>query len=301
MKSVRIILIIIIAAVMTACHSQKSTTRRPTGKEKPVALQGKAANKYTQQLMAEAYSWLGTPYKYGGTSKKGADCSGFVMTIFKNSLDIDLPRVSGDQGDFCRTIKKGDLFPGDLVFFASKGRINHVGLYVGDNKMLHASSSQGVVVCDLSMDYFAKHFHHAGMIPAYRDKVTASARSAKKPIEYKDNSKKTKAKKPNSSKKRTPARSVTSVPGSIPNAMDEIPASDFFNQKPETPKKSPLIEKTPSPKKDVVPNKNTTPAKEVTPSKEAAPKKELPKLPPLQPDSAMEIQADTVHLMVYFP
>lgn len=256
MKSVRIILIIIIAAVMTACHSQKSTTRRPTGKEKPVALQGKAANKYTQQLMAEAYSWLGTPYKYGGTSKKGADCSGFVMTIFKNSLDIDLPRVSGDQGTFCRTIKKGDLFPGDLVFFASKGKINHVGLYVGDNKMVHASTSKGVVVCDLSMDYFAKHFHHAGMIPAYRDKVTALARSSKKPL--------------------TTKKDVTT-------------------------KQSPLIEKNPAPKKDVVPNKNTNPAKENTPSKEEAPKKDLPKLPPLRPDSAMEIQADTVHLMVYFP
>lgn len=277
MKSLRLILIIVIAAIMTGCHSQKPTTRRPATKEKPVALEGKAANKCTQQLMDEAYSWLGTPYKYGGTSKKGADCSGFVMTIFKNSLDIDIPRVSRDQGTFCRTIKKDELIPGDLVFFASKGTIDHVGLYVGENKMVHASSSQGVVICDLSMNYFAKHFHHAGMIPAYRDKVKALVRSEKEPVKQysamdkketnksdkksknNKNSKSKQAKKPSVAKNRASASTTPKAISRKSAVKNEIPASNH--------------------------------AKPIA----------TPSLPPIQADSTREIQADTVHLMVYYP
>lgn len=209
--------------------------------------------------MSEAYSWLGTPYKYGGVTKKGADCSGFVMTIYKNSLGIDLPRVSREQGDFCRKINKKDLFPGDLVFFSSgKGKVNHVGLYVGDNKILHASSSQGVVVSDLSVNYFTKHFHHAGMVPAYRKKALASVKSRNTDKDTKKKQKKEKVRK-----EATPSSPIS---GNVPENAIEIPASQLFK---------------PS-------------------SKDTDKKETLPDSPAISPDSTIEIQADTVHLMVYF-
>lgn len=272
MKPIRILLILITAALLTACHSQKNVSKKPVKTPQPVELNGKADNKYTRQLMSEAYSWLGTPYKYGGVTKKGADCSGFVMTIYKNSLGIDLPRVSREQGDFCRKINKKDLFPGDLVFFSSgKGKVNHVGLYVGDNKILHASSSQGVVVSDLSVNYFTKHFHHAGMVPAYRKKALASAKS-RNSEKANTNKDKTKHKKQKKVEIHELPASPSPISGDVPEGAIEIPASQLFKT---TPKDR---------------DKNNT-NKEVTP---------LPDTPAISPDSTIEIQADTVHLMVYF-
>lgn len=274
MKPIRILLIFIITTLITSCHSQKRAT---TGKDvpaKPVTLNGKADNMYTRQLMTEAYSWLGTPYKYGGTSKKGADCSGLVMTIYKNSLGIDLPRVSRDQGNYCRKIGKSDLFPGDLVFFSSgkgKGKVNHVGIYVGDNKILHASSSRGVIVSDLSVNYYANHYHHAGMVPDYRKKAFASASSGKSAEKKKkDTGKKKKKAKQDAAAYPLPESPAPSVSKEVPKDAIEIPASQLF--KPNTPEA-------------------------VTPD---TPKREIPTPAPIRYDSAYDINADTVHLMVYF-
>lgn len=120
----------------------------------------------TLALIREALSWIGTPYVYGGETKDGADCSGFVMMTYKNALGIKLPRTSADQGEFCENIDKKKLEVGDLVFFhGGKGdKVNHVGIYVGDGKFIHASSSKGVMISDLDMKYFADRYHHSGKV-----------------------------------------------------------------------------------------------------------------------------------------
>ncbi|MGN7453431.1 C40 family peptidase [Paenibacillus pasadenensis] len=100
---------------------------------------------------------IGTPYKYGGTTTAGFDCSGFVRHIF-NQFDVKLPRTSKSQAQVGSKVDKDDLRPGDLVFFNTSGRgISHAGIYVGDGKFAHASS-KGVRYTKLSDSYYAKRY-----------------------------------------------------------------------------------------------------------------------------------------------
>lgn len=128
------------------------------------------AGSCTRRLLDEAYSWQGTPYKYGRSQKRsGTDCSGFIMEAFDKSLGIKLPRNSAKQAEACRTIKRSELQPGDLVFFHARGsrHVSHVGLYVGEGCMLHASSSQGVMVSRLNDPYWERAFHSAGRVAQF--------------------------------------------------------------------------------------------------------------------------------------
>jgi cell wall-associated NlpC family hydrolase len=91
-----------------------------------------------QKLLAGAMALIGTPYRWGGTSTNGFDCSGLVGYVFRNALGINLPRVSRDIAHEGKAVSRSELIKGDLVFF-SKGRvIDHVGIYVGEGKFLHA-------------------------------------------------------------------------------------------------------------------------------------------------------------------
>ncbi|MDO3413148.1 C40 family peptidase [Saccharibacillus sp. CPCC 101409] len=103
-------------------------------------------------------SALGTPYRTAGTSLNGFDCSGFTSYVF-DKLGIDLPRQSSSQYSAGSKIDKSDLRAGDLVFFNTNGRgISHVGIYVGNGKFAHASSSNGVRYDSLSSSYYADRY-----------------------------------------------------------------------------------------------------------------------------------------------
>lgn len=119
-------------------------------------------------LLTEAFDWQGTPYKWGGESRRGADCSGFVMKVYDNALGIKLPRNSAVQAKFCKKIKQKQLVPGDLVFFNTGGRgVSHVGLYIGDGKFIHASASKGVMVSSLEQKYWRERLVKCGRVPPY--------------------------------------------------------------------------------------------------------------------------------------
>lgn len=97
---------------------------------------------------------LGIDYKYGGTTTKGFDCSGFVGYVF-DKFKIDLPRTSSSMYAEGDKVKREDLRPGDLVFFNTSGKgVSHVGIYVGNNKFAHASTSKGTRIDSLGMDYY---------------------------------------------------------------------------------------------------------------------------------------------------
>ena len=118
------------------------------------------------QLNEQLGDWRGTPYRYGGMSRRGVDCSGFVYLTFRDKFALQLPRTTRAQSDMGTRIHKEDLLPGDLVFFKTGGGENglHVGIYDADNAFIHASTSQGVIRSSLDNVYWRKVFWQARRI-----------------------------------------------------------------------------------------------------------------------------------------
>ena len=119
-------------------------------------------NLFTEFLLKEAETYIGTPYRYGGTSRAGIDCSSFVKSVFE-SFNMNLPRVSADQAKEGIRISTEEAREGDLVFFATRGgsRVSHVGIIHGRDesgnlKFIHSSTSQGVIVSSLNESYWGK-------------------------------------------------------------------------------------------------------------------------------------------------
>lgn len=110
-------------------------------------------------------SWLGVPYKYGGTDRNGIDCSAFVGTIVRQVYGVSLHRTANDMLRDVKLIAKSQLREGDLVFFTnSKGKVSHVGIYLKDGLFAHSSTSNGVSVSRLDDTYWSKHFYKGGRI-----------------------------------------------------------------------------------------------------------------------------------------
>ncbi|MGV3344220.1 NlpC/P60 family protein [Enterobacteriaceae bacterium LUAb1] len=110
--------------------------------------------------------WHGAPYRYGGMSRRGVDCSGFVYLTFRDRFDLQLPRTTSAQTNIGTRINQKDLLPGDLLFFktGSGERGLHVGIYDTDNQFIHASTSQGVTRSSLDNRYWRKVFWQARRI-----------------------------------------------------------------------------------------------------------------------------------------
>lgn len=118
-------------------------------------------------LIEEIDDWYGTPYRYGGSSKNGIDCSAFSRTVFNDVYNAAIPRTAQEQYEYCDRIKKNQLKQGDLVFFHTTGgaRITHVGVYLQNGKFVHASTSSGVMISDLEDDYWRRVYRAAGRLP----------------------------------------------------------------------------------------------------------------------------------------
>ncbi len=168
-KFIFLLTLLITIAGLSSCSSSKNTSNETyTSKHynnKKVEMDKDKVN----ALVKELNKWIGTKYKYGGTTKKGIDCSGLVMQAYKKACDIKLPRSSREQHRYCTRINRKDLIKGDLVFFAtgkSKKIVTHVGVYIGNGEIIHASSSKGVVVSRLSDKYYTNTYHSSGRINA---------------------------------------------------------------------------------------------------------------------------------------
>ncbi|MFP4368838.1 MAG: C40 family peptidase [Candidatus Kapaibacterium sp.] len=118
---------------------------------------------YARDIIDEAEKWIGTPYVYGGNSRSGIDCSGFVQQIYA-AKGIYLPRTASQQYFFTDRISMDELIPGDLVFFKNSSKISHVGIYAGGGLMIHASSSLGVARQTLDDSWFRQHLAGAGRV-----------------------------------------------------------------------------------------------------------------------------------------
>jgi cell wall-associated NlpC family hydrolase len=117
-----------------------------------------------------AISLIGTPYRLGGSDpQQGLDCSGFVNHVFRQAAGLQLPRESHALSQVGQTLEPEELQPGDLVFFNTLERpFSHVGIYLGDNRFVHAASSRsgGVMLSSLTDDYWSRRFEGARRILA---------------------------------------------------------------------------------------------------------------------------------------
>lgn len=113
------------------------------------------------QLMAQFHKWEGVRYRLGGMSADGIDCSALTQKVFLAALNKRLPRTTGEQIKTGKPVSATHLQPGDLVFFKPKSSVRHVGIYVGNNEFMHASSIKGVTISSLQNPFWTSRFETA--------------------------------------------------------------------------------------------------------------------------------------------
>lgn len=118
--------------------------------------------------------WYGTRYRLGGTTKKGIDCSALTQYLFSFVYGLTIPRTAREQYRYSSRISRTELQEGDLVFFNTRGGVSHVGVYLQNNKFVHAATSSGVMISDLYDDYWARRFIGVGRVEK-EDTIMASA------------------------------------------------------------------------------------------------------------------------------
>lgn len=135
----------------TYVETDKSSTLAPYGN---TFINRNTAN----AIIATAQTFMGVPYVFGGTTPAGFDCSGLVQYVFKMN-GITIPRLADEQYNLGREVKRSQLTAGDLVFFTTyTSGVSHCGIYIGDGKFLHASSSRGVRIDSLDNEYWKPRF-----------------------------------------------------------------------------------------------------------------------------------------------
>lgn len=118
------------------------------------------ASDVAKRIASDAYNYIGCRYSYGSSGPSAFDCSGFTSYLYKRQ-GYSLPRTSNSQGSYGTYVEKQNLTAGDLVFFSNRSdrKINHVGVYVGNNNFIHASTSvRGVVIDNLGSDYYKRNY-----------------------------------------------------------------------------------------------------------------------------------------------
>lgn len=141
---------LLLALTLASCKSRKYTVKSETKAAKAADAMANLKSKDLYKFITE---WTGVKYKFGGLDKNGIDCSGFALLLEKNIFGHSLPRVSKDQANVVK--KKSNLEEGDLIFFAFGGNeVDHVGVYLNNNFFVHASTTRGVIVDDLTLPVY---------------------------------------------------------------------------------------------------------------------------------------------------
>ncbi len=140
---------------------EKTVSARKMAKKKSSTIDG---------ILSEANTYIGTPYRFGGMTRSGIDCSAFVLSVYGSVTGINLPRISSAQAQEGERVEREQLEKGDLLFFQTRGsRISHVGIVQeitpeGEIKFIHASTSKGVTISSLNEKYWSLRFRFAKRI-----------------------------------------------------------------------------------------------------------------------------------------
>lgn len=170
-------ILLLAAASFAASAAPASTADGPDDLDKLIADRGFIAQLHqvrdsvssrTSELVLNAMGFLGVPYRRGGETENGVDCSGFVRLIYEETAGLILPRRAKEQAAATEKIAKDDLKPGDLVFFNTMRRaFSHVGIYLGDGKFIHAPrAGKKVRIEDMDVAYWKKRFDGARRVTA---------------------------------------------------------------------------------------------------------------------------------------
>lgn len=163
------VFLLIVSILFLSCGGGKSTSAKKKGNY--------IVDKYAQILQApksdiknvKLYSfiddWYGSKYKYGGLSKSGVDCSGFCNVLYNQVYNKQILRTTSQLSKKINKTIKSNLKEGDLVFFnISKKKNSHVGIYLKNNRFVHASSSKGVIISSLENPYYKKAYNKGGKL-----------------------------------------------------------------------------------------------------------------------------------------
>ncbi|MEF1282494.1 NlpC/P60 family protein [Vibrio sp. M250220] len=149
---------IILTTLLTACSSSPQQESQPAS---ATYLAPNASQLAIRESLIKVYDqWEGVPYRLGGSSLNGVDCSAFVQTAFQQAMGIQLPRTTLDQVKVGTEIAYSQATIGDLVFFKTAPNTRHVGVYIGGKQFMHASTSKGVVISRLDNPYWASKYWH---------------------------------------------------------------------------------------------------------------------------------------------
>lgn len=163
----------------SAEETKKLMEKRANNSRVRFTLGNTGIDNHSSILVKTAFNYIGVPYKFGGTNAKtGLDCSALVQLVYSKAMNLDLPRVAAEQARATKSIAKADLKPGDLVFFNTRGASNsHVGIYIGENKFIHAPRTGAKVRVETLSAYWNKRWNGARRVS---DKQIQAAQSQNK-------------------------------------------------------------------------------------------------------------------------
>jgi len=155
----KILLILSSIAIFFSCSQKQHKFKIIDDKKQTISKPTESDKNFIKNVILKEFEeWEGTPHKMGGNSKRGIGCSGFAHYVYTKLFNINVPRTTKQFFAAGIKIDKSQLKPGDLVAFMPHSYPRHVGIYIGNNKFIHASTSKGVMMSDLSDPYWEKHY-----------------------------------------------------------------------------------------------------------------------------------------------
>lgn len=180
LRLTQITLFFLLASSFFSCHSTKKNTKKYDSKTKTETVKTGSSSKMKniaailgvseseikdEKLYRFISAWYGTPYKYGGCDIKGTDCSCLTINLYREVYKKNLPRTADEMMKNCDKLNSSKVEEGDMVFFKIESKqITHVGVYLKNNKFIHASTKKGVMISDLNEPYFKKYFYTFGRL-----------------------------------------------------------------------------------------------------------------------------------------
>lgn len=165
-----------VAVLLSACSTTNDTARNMHSETHAVGTNNDASSLQASQdefelmvrnldvktrLMDQYAGWKGVRYRLGGSTKRGVDCSSFVQRTFREQFGLELPRSTWEQQETGKSVSRSQLRTGDLVLFRAGSTGRHVGIYIGNNQFVHASTSSGVTISSMNEPYWKKRYNEA--------------------------------------------------------------------------------------------------------------------------------------------